>query len=162
MRAPQLQSLRLDGPDLPIAVLRGTAMDKAGRMVDRVDLSSKQLGAASVAVLASLLSRNRVFIALELNSCGIGPRGIEALAEMLSANRTLQRLNLRSNHADDASAAKLAAVLATHPALAFVDVTLLAGLGAAGESALDRAMRTRFGHASYATRAAAGGGHARV
>ena len=165
VRAPQLEALTMDaGGELPVKALRGTAQDDFG-MVTAVDLSAKQLGDASLVVLAALVTHNRVITSLSLQGAMpfVTVVGMRALAAMLTAPserrrqrsfmfatdnaavgpHSLESLNLRSNSmGDDAADVLLAALEACRTprcALRKVDLSLLSGLGTHREAQLQAA-----------------------
>ena len=95
--------MNLDGFALPVKKLKGTDP------VETLDLSGKNLGVASVVVIASLVSVNGSLTSLNLSSnqlCGLDifkrgtytAEGITAIADALRVNGALTKLSLADNN----------------------------------------------------------------
>jgi hypothetical protein len=95
--------VNLDGFALPVKKLKGTDP------VETLDLSGKNLGVASVVVIASLVSVNGSLTSLNLSSnqlCGLDifkrgtytAEGITAIADALRVNGALTKLSLADNN----------------------------------------------------------------
>ena len=116
----QVCELRLDADSaLPIKQLSGTEPTTS------IDLSARQLGAGSAAVVATLIRANRTLLHLSLpGNVLVGPLGGEALAAAVQDNSCLLSLDLFGCRIGDRGARALAAALRVNATLRSLDVQM--------------------------------------
>jgi Ran GTPase-activating protein (RanGAP) involved in mRNA processing and transport len=83
--------VNLDGYALPVKKLKGTDP------VETLDLSGKDLGVASVVVIASLISVNGGLTKISLAQNKLEEEGTKAICEALEQNKTLKELDISGN-----------------------------------------------------------------
>ena len=111
-----LETLYLDGLDLPVKELKGTATE--------LGLAGKALGHISAIVIGYLISRNTVLKSLDLHTNVIGDEGAKAMADALSGNTSLTSLNLGYNSIGDEGAKAMADALRGNTSLTSLDLKL--------------------------------------
>jgi Ran GTPase-activating protein (RanGAP) involved in mRNA processing and transport len=100
--------VNLDGFALPVKKLKGTDP------VETLDLSGKNLGVASVVVIASLISVNGALTALDLSSNCLKDEGVSAVCAAIQSNKEtkLASLNFYYNDIGTVGANAVAAMVA--------------------------------------------------
>jgi Ran GTPase-activating protein (RanGAP) involved in mRNA processing and transport len=108
--APALRELSLSGCYMGSAGARHLAdgLSSKKSVVDKLDLSSNQLGAEEAGIFAHVLLSNQNLKSLDLSYNKIGDAGALELAVALRQNSTLHLLNLMSNKISSVGAGALA------------------------------------------------------
>ena len=132
--------MNLDGYALPIKKLKGT------EPVESLDLSRKNLHAASAIVIASLICDNASVTKILVGGNNLGDEGATILCDALreSTVTKVQKLDLRFNGIGPEGAKAVAAIAAVVASLTQLDVGMNS-LGEQGKAVLRNAVEGRSG-----------------
>ena len=132
--------MNLDGYALPIKKLKGTEPVKS------LDLSCKDLGAASAIVIASLIRNNASLIKILVGSNELGDEGATTLCDALRESKVtkVQELDLVLNGIGPKGAKAVAAMAAVVPSMTRLDVRFNS-LSDEGMAVLKKAAEGRSG-----------------